>query len=44
MGGHLELPASEQLARARPWDAAEEPLFDDLSDEEEADFLRAIRS
>jgi len=38
------LPASEQLARARPWDAAEEPPFDDRSDEEEEDLLQAIRS
>jgi len=42
LGRHLELPVSEQLARARPWDAAEGPVIDDLSDEEEADFLQAM--
>lgn len=41
-GGHLELPVEEQLARAKPWDPAEKPLFDDLTDEEEAEFLAAI--
>ena len=41
--GHLELPAAEQLARARPWDPARGPLLDDLTDEEEADFLTAIQ-
>ena len=41
-GGDLELPVKEQLARARAWDASEQPVVDDLSDEEEADFLDAI--
>ena len=41
-GQHLELPIEEQLARAKPWAPAKEPLFDDLSDEEESAFLEAI--
>jgi hypothetical protein len=43
-GGALELPVKEQLARARTWDVAEQPVVGDLSDEEEADFLDAISS
>lgn len=39
---HPELPVEEQLARARPWAPTDEPVFDDLSDEEEAAFLEAI--
>lgn len=41
-GGDLELPVKEQLARAQVWEPAEQPVVDDLSDEEEADFLDAI--
>lgn len=41
-GTHLELPVEEQLARAKPWAPAEEPVLDDLSDEEESAFLEAI--
>jgi hypothetical protein len=41
--GHLELPVAEQLARARPWDPARGPVVDDLTDDEEADFLTAIQ-
>lgn len=41
-GGHLELPVEEQVARARPWVPAEEPVIGDLTDDEEADFLAAI--
>lgn len=41
-GEHLELPAEEQLARAKPWAPAEEPVLDDLSEEEEAAFLEAL--
>jgi hypothetical protein len=40
--GHLELSVEEQLARAKLWEPAEEPLFDDLTDEEVAEFLAAI--
>jgi len=39
---HLELPVDEQLSRARPWEPAEQPVLEDLTDEEEADFLNAI--
>ena len=41
-GADLELPVEEQLERARPWNAADEPVIDDLSDEEERAFLDAI--
>jgi hypothetical protein len=41
-GGHLELPVADQLARARPWEPASGPVLDDLTDEEEAEFLDAI--
>lgn len=41
-GGHLELPVNEQLERAKLWDPAEQPVIDDLTDEEEAEFLAAI--
>jgi hypothetical protein len=41
-GAHLELPVDEQLRRARPWEPAEQPVLEDLTDEEEADFLNAI--
>lgn len=41
-GGHLELPVDEQLARAQLWVPADEPVLDDLTDNEEADFLTAI--
>lgn len=44
LGGHLEFPVSEQLTRARPWSIAEQPVVGDLSDEEEIDFMQAIRS
>lgn len=43
VGDHLELPVPEQIGRARPWEPAPEPVLDDLSDEEEAGFLLAIR-
>jgi len=43
-GAHLELPVKEQLARAQIWEPAEQPVVDDLSDEEEAAFLDAISS
>jgi hypothetical protein len=36
------LPAAEQLARARQWDPAPEPVLDDLTGDEEADFVTAI--
>jgi hypothetical protein len=41
-GRHLELPIEEQLARAKPWEPADSPVFGDLTDEEEAEFLAAI--
>lgn len=41
-GHHLELSTEEQLARAGRWEPSEEPVLDDLSDEEEAAFLDAI--
>ncbi len=41
-GGHLELPVAEQLARARPWEPPAGPVLDDLTDEEEAEFVEAI--
>jgi hypothetical protein len=41
-GEHLELPVEEQLTRAKPWAPAEEPVLDDLSEEEEAAFLAAL--
>ena len=41
-GKHRELRVEEQLARAMPWVEAETPVLDDLTDEEEAAFLRAI--
>jgi hypothetical protein len=41
-GGHLELPVDEQLERATLWDPAAQPVIDDLTDEEEAEFLAAI--
>ncbi|MGH9156683.1 MAG: hypothetical protein ACRD1K_12800 [Acidimicrobiales bacterium] len=41
-GEHLELPVEEQLARAKPWEPAEVPVLDDLSDDEEVAFLEAI--
>jgi hypothetical protein len=40
--GHLELPVKELLERARPWDPAPQPVIEDLTDEEESDFLAAI--
>ncbi len=43
-GTHLELTVAEQLARARPWQPADEPVLDDLSEEEEAELLDAISS
>ncbi|MGH2704753.1 MAG: hypothetical protein ACRDJ4_06595 [Actinomycetota bacterium] len=39
VGAHLELPVE---ARAKPWDPADIPVFDDLTDEEQAEFLAAI--
>jgi hypothetical protein len=33
---------NDQLERARLWDPAEQPVIDDLTDEEEAEFLAAI--
>jgi hypothetical protein len=41
-GEHLELPVEEQLSRAKPWSPSSQPVLDDLSDEEEAEFLRVI--
>ncbi len=41
-GGHLELPVADQLARARLWEPTAGPVLDDLTDEEEAEFLGAI--
>lgn len=41
-GEHRELPVQEQLARAKPWKPAERPVLDDLTDDEEAEFLLAI--
>ena len=41
-GEHLELPVKEQLARARRWEPADEPVIDDLTDDEERAFLEAI--
>jgi hypothetical protein len=41
-GADLELPVDEQLGRAKPWDPAEQPVVDDLSDEEEAAFLDSL--
>jgi hypothetical protein len=40
--GHPELPVDEQLERAKLWDPAAQPVIDDLTDEEEAEFLAAI--
>jgi hypothetical protein len=37
----LELPVGE-LERARLWDPAEQPVIDDLTDDEEAGLLAAI--
>jgi len=42
LGRHLELPVGQQLARAKSWDPADEPVIDDLTDDEEAQFLAAI--
>lgn len=39
---HLEIPVQDLLARARLWDPADQPVIDDLTDEEEAEFLAAI--
>jgi hypothetical protein len=41
-GAHLELSVEEQLGRAKPWVPGDVPVFDDLTDEEEAEFLAAI--
>jgi hypothetical protein len=41
-GEHLELAVDEQLRRAKPWAPSPEPVLDDLSDREEAEFLSAI--
>jgi hypothetical protein len=41
-GGHLEVSVGQQLARAKSWDPADEPVIDDLTDDEEAEFLAAI--
>jgi hypothetical protein len=41
-GGHLELPVEQQLARAKSRDPADEPVIDDLTDDEESEFLAAI--
>ncbi len=41
-GSHLELPVDEQLQRAKLWDPAEKPVIDNLTDEEEAEFVAAI--
>jgi hypothetical protein len=32
----------QQLARAKSWDPADESVIDDLTDDEEAEFLAAI--
>ena len=42
LSGHLELPVRELLERARHWDPAEQPVTDDLTAEEETEFLAAI--
>jgi hypothetical protein len=41
-GDHLERAVEDQLARAKPWMPVEQPVLDDLTDEEEAAFLEAI--
>jgi hypothetical protein len=41
-GAHRELPADQQLRRARPWTAADRPVVEDLTDAEEDEFLSAI--
>lgn len=41
---HLELPVEELLRRARPLPPHEEMVIDDLSEEEGAAFLAAIKS
>jgi hypothetical protein len=41
---HRELPIEELLRRARPLPPPEEMAIDDLSDEEGAAFLAAVRS
>lgn len=41
-GGHRERTVEDQLARAKPWTPSEQPVLDDLTDEEEAAFLEAI--
>lgn len=38
----LELSVVEQLARAQLWDPADEPVLDDLTDDEEADFVTSV--
>ena len=43
-GQHRELSPEAQLARARPWEPAEEPVVDDLTDDEEREFLDAVSS
>jgi hypothetical protein len=40
----LELPVEELLRRARPLPPHEEMVIDDLSEEEGAAFLEAVRS
>ena len=40
--GHLEIPVQELLERAKLWDPAEQPVIDDLTDDDEAEFLAAI--
>lgn len=42
-GNNLEFPVQEQLARAKPWEPSLVPVLDDLSDEEQAEFLEALR-
>ena len=41
-GEHRELPVEEQLQRAREWDPAEAPLFEDLPEDEQTAFLAAV--
>ncbi|MGH9223251.1 MAG: hypothetical protein ACRD2W_05600 [Acidimicrobiales bacterium] len=41
-GEHLELAVEEQLARAKLWAPSPQPVIDELTDEEEAEFLEAI--
>jgi len=40
----LEMSIQDQLERAKPWENTERPVIEDLTDEQEAEFVASVTS